>query len=292
MRRTPSSAPFVAVLATLPASSEDELPAILEGLPILGCEIAAAGDDRVLVTAYVTPGEQDAAMVVSARLRGEGAVELRSEPRPAEDWLAAYRESARPFPVGSLWWMDPHPDHPTPAPPGRIRLAVEPRSAFGTGSHESTQLILLGLEDRRLDGCSVLDVGTGSGVLALAAMARGADRAVGLDIDPEAVWVARQVAAQQDRSGLRPAFLLGAMAAIGAARFDLVLCNMIPEQFRPLLGEIRRVLGPRGEVVLSGILAEQVEVVGGDLAAAGLAPSGRRGLGEWRAVVASKGRLR
>src|SRR5262249_18536591 len=108
-----------------------------------------------------------------------------------EDPLAVFRAASRPFPVGKRFWLDPGEPPHAAAPPGRIALLLPASTAFGTGGHESTRLALESLEEQPIAGAEVLDVGTGSGVLALAAAALGSRRAVGLDTDAEAVFVAR-----------------------------------------------------------------------------------------------------
>jgi ribosomal protein L11 methyltransferase len=225
-----------------------------------------------------------------------GAVEILVQPFQQADWLAAYRATVRPHAVGRRWWMDPHPDAPTAAPQGRWRLAVEPRMAFGTGSHESTQLVLVALEElaQRWDavgGATVLDVGAGSGVLALAAERLGAAWVVGLDVDPEAVWVARQIARQQEWPA-GPLYLIGPVAALSGVRFDLILCNMIPKQSVPLLPDLRRLLASRGWLVLSGILQDQAAEVGGELRLHGLGVEETSSLDDWACVWARPERAR
>jgi ribosomal protein L11 methyltransferase len=199
------------------------------------------------------------------------------------DWLKPYRNAARPFPVGQSWWIDPHPDEPTAAPPGRVRLVLEPRSAFGSGSHESTQLILVELEAMDLEGRSVLDVGTGSGVLSLAAVARGAAPVLGIDIDPAATMVARETCGRQEWPR-RPLLATAETEALAGREFDVVVCNIISSRLIPLLPEVRRVGRRGGEAVLSGLLVIERERVCRELVAVGLAPIAERSAGEWLAL--------
>jgi ribosomal protein L11 methyltransferase len=277
---------FLRMRYRLPAADEDDLPEILAGLPVLGSEITATNEQTIEVDIYLPDQHREASTLVADCLHRAGAVALETSRVALQDWLAVYRSRATPFPVGRMWWLDPHPEHPTPAPEQRVRLAVEPRMAFGTGSHESTQLILLELEELAVAQRSVLDVGTGSGILALAADALGAALVVGLDVDPLAVWVARQNLAVQDWPA-RPRFIAGPIRSIGDYRFELVLCNMIPEHFRPLLGDLRRTLDDNGEVILSGILSSQYEAVKADLLAARLQVTGERRCNEWLCLRAT-----
>jgi ribosomal protein L11 methyltransferase len=131
----------------------------------------------------------------------------------------------------------------------------------------------------------VIDVGTGSGILALAARTLGAEWAVGFDIDVEAVFVAHQTALAQPHP-VRVALFAGTTAALRPTRsFDLVLANLIPTQLEPLLSDLRGQLGPDGTVVVSGLMADQRTAFEAELRRAGLIVSDRRELGEWVALV-------
>jgi ribosomal protein L11 methyltransferase len=287
---------YLRISCRLPADREDDLAGAVGDLGLLGSQLEAVDERAVRATVYLPAARSDAVAELTARLAALGAVELAVEPFGRADWLAAYRSTVRPHGVGRRWWMDPHPDSPTAAPEGRWRLTVEPRMAFGTGSHESTQLALVALEElaerwRAVAGATVLDVGTGSGVLALAAERLGATWVVGLDVDPEAVWVARQIAAQQEWPA-QPRYLIGPVAALGRATFDLVVCNMIPEQALPLLPELRRLVAVEGWLVLSGLLGSQAREVGRTLGGHGLEVAETHTCGEWACLWARPGRAR
>ncbi len=275
---------YLTLTAVLAADAEEALSELLADWPVLGCEVRGEPGGLVRVVVYFEPEQAAAAEMLGTRLADQGAVEVSQGALAAEDWLAPYRSQVRPFPLGRTWWIDPHPETPTPAPPGRRRLVVEPRMAFGSGSHESTQLLLLELEDAPPEGIEVLDVGTGSGILALGAQALGAARVVALDVDLGAVLVAHQTAALQG-SERRPLLLAGPVAALGTVLFPLVLCNMIPGHFTPLLADLTRLLAPGGVLRLSGLLAEQLDGVTADVEAHGLAVVGERRLGEWRSLT-------
>ncbi len=277
---------WATVTGEIPAEAEARLAERLEELPVLGCEVADAGGGRVRVTAYLALGEEEAAAAVEAALEALGCAGTRRGWQMERDWLAEYRRRVRPFPVGRRWWIDPHPDRPTPAPPDRIRLVLPPREAFGSGSHESTRLALMLLEAVPVAGRTVLDVGTGSGVLAFAAGALGAAWIAGLDVDPRAVAVAREGAALQEPPR-RPALLVGEPAAVEGA-FDLVLCNMVSGILLPLLPELRRLLADGGDLLLSGLLVAERDRVRDELGVAGLAPAGELELGEWLGVRARR----
>jgi len=238
-----------------------------------------------------------------------GARYLGSEDVPDTDWLAPYREAARPFPVGERLLLDPRDPEGSEVPvgPGRVTLRIPARAAFGTGSHESTRLALELLEETDLEGKRVLDVGTGTGILAFAALTFGARSAVGFDVDPAAPLHARANALV---NGLSPAFFAGTFDALaggpgedaaplgsaGAARaagpaaalFDLALVNVIPEEIAGDLARLASLLVPGGEAILSGILAVAGPRVLADWRALGLEPVAERAAGEWVAFRVRK----
>jgi ribosomal protein L11 methyltransferase len=278
---------YLTVSCRLPASAEEHLAQALERWPVLGCQVEDAGAE-VSVTVFLDHRRGADVPAVCDGLRALGAADVDSGRFAAQDWLTRYREGVQARPVGTRFWVDPHPQAPTPAPDGRIHLLVEPRQAFGSGSHESTQLVLLMLEKLAIAGRHVLDVGTGSGILAIAAEQLGAGWVAGFDIDLDAVFVARQTVAGQPRPG-RVALLAGPIGALrGEPRFDVVLANLLPAQLQPLLADLRALLSPTGTLLVSGLMADQKAAVEADLAAAGLTVVGGRTLGEWAGLVCRK----
>jgi len=229
---------------------------------------------------YVDPNQENGVVAVKAALDASGATSIRAEVLNGRDWLAAYRLETKPFAVGRRWWLDPHPDAPTAAPEGRFRLVMEPRMAFGSGSHESTQLVLLELEQMLVGGCSVIDVGCGSGILSLACISLGAEWVLGVDVDPHSVWVARQTARQQEVE-VEPSFMVGSVDCLDGFAFDVVLCNMISDHFLPMLEKLRALLSVGGIAVFSGILHAESRAIASALKKTGFEVVGQRKLEEW-----------
>lgn len=276
---------YLCVRCAVPAEIEDELPELLSRWSILGAEVEPFSDGAVRIVVYLCDTDEAGANGVSRVLTDAGATRIETSVLEAADWLAAFRASLQPFEVGDRWWIDPRPDRPTAAPAGRQRLTIEPRTAFGAGTHESTQGILKVLEHLEVAHLRVLDVGTGSGILALAAESLGAGWVVGFDIDPTAVWAATECAAQQDWE-TDVSFVAGTVDCLSRAEFDIVLCNMIASNFLPLAPALRRLLANAGIVVLAGILAPEVESVSLVLQDAGIAVTSRSIDGEWVTLTA------
>ncbi|HUK14670.1 MAG TPA: 50S ribosomal protein L11 methyltransferase [Thermoanaerobaculaceae bacterium] len=278
--------PYLTVTCRLPAMAEEQLTTALERWPVLGCQVENAGAD-VDVTVFMESRQAGAVPGVCEGLRALGGREVAAAHFAEQDWLAEYRRVATPLAIGERFWVDPHPHAPTPAPDGAIHLIVEPRQAFGSGSHESTQLALLLLAGMKVAGRRVLDVGTGSGILSLAARALGASRVVGFDIDMEATFVARQTVAAQRRP-LPVALYAGTVTALRErASFDLILANLIPAESEPLLPALRTLLATDGRLVLSGLMADQRTATEEELAAAAFGVDSARELQEWVALVCS-----
>jgi ribosomal protein L11 methyltransferase len=278
------SGSYLTVTCRLPASAEEQLADALEGWPVLGCQVESAGRD-VDVTIFIEAHRAGAVPGVCEGLLALGAKELATGHFAKQDWLAEFRRYAQPQAIGSLFWVDPHPQVPTPPPDARVHLIVEPRQAFGSGSHESTQLVLLLLEELPVAGQRVLDIGTGSGILALAARSLGAFWVVAFDIDLEAVFVAHQTKAVQPQE-LPVSLFAGSTSAVRpCVLFNLVLANLIPSEVGPLLADLKALLAPDGFLVLSGLMADQRTAVEAELAGYGLAVKKTRELQEWVALA-------
>jgi ribosomal protein L11 methyltransferase len=149
-----------------------------------------------------------------------------------------------------------------PAPPdfSGIQLVIEPGQAFGTGGHATTRLALAGLDAlpaAALRGAHVLDVGCGSGVLALAALALGAARATGCDLDPLATAAAAS-AARENGFTARARWVTGSTAAL-ADRHEGIVANLIRSELTPLLPDFERLAKPGTWLVLAGLLASERE---------------------------------
>jgi len=223
-------------------------------------EIECDADDRDLLIAELW--EQGSAGIVeldARRLRAffEDAADrdslkklypgARLRQEEDRDWVQAARDLLQPMEVGRRFYLVPEwRDDPTP--PGRFRIVVNPGLAFGTGLHGTTQLCVEALEDFVEPGMTVLDVGTGSGILGRAARLLGAGRVAACDIDPIAVKIAGGA-------------FIGSVDAVAAACADLVVANINPQTIVALAPDFVRVLRPGGLLLASGFERHEVEQV-------------------------------
>jgi ribosomal protein L11 methyltransferase len=195
-------------------------------------------------------------------------------PVPERAWSEVWKEGLTALVISEHLLVRPSFVRPPDGFAGR-ELVIDPGQAFGTGGHASTRLALeaiAALTPGVLAGARVLDVGCGTGVLALAALALGAERAVGCDLDPLATAAARE-AARANGFGARLTVFTGSLAALaprGRAAFDLVLANLLRRELEPLLETIARATRPGGRVILSGLLTSECERVEPALLALGL----------------------
>ncbi len=171
----------------------------------------------------------------------EFAPELRIE--QSTDWEQVSRDSWPPMQVGEKFFLvAPWSNEPTPA--GRLRLEIYPGMACGTGRHPATQLCLRALEKRLRRGDTVLDVGTGSGILSAAALLLGAGGVMACDVDPDAVQIARE--------RTTATFFVGSVDAVRAQWADLIIANIDSATVEKLAGEFARVKKPEATLILSG----------------------------------------
>lgn len=195
------------------------------------------------------------------------------EPLPERDWVTLSLEGLPPVKAGRFIVAGSHAL--TRSSPGKTDILIEAGPAFGTGHHGTTLGCLLGFEHILRSGTprNVLDVGTGSGVLSIAAVKVGAQRAIGTEIDRDSVRVANENAAKND---IGPRFVTyhtrGASNAIiqAAGPFDLIFANILA---RPLIGlapSLTRQLAKSGHVILSGLLTRQEPLVRAAYAGRGL----------------------
>ncbi len=202
------------------------------------------------------------------------------------DWLKEWRRRVKPFPVGARWWINPGRNLSQATFQNRIPIWLEPQMAFGSGTHESTQLCLEVLETLVLTGRTVLDIGTGSGILAIAAAKLGAESILACDIDPVAVQVAKSNF-RRNRVDQRIRLFTGEADALGGRGFDLILANLEGDLIGQKLKGFGQHLKPGGRLVLSGLLGRDAARIRRSARTRDLSLTLLEDLakGEWRCLV-------
>ena len=218
-------------------------------------------------------------------------VELQLKAVPQENWAERWKDSYQAQKLTKLFFLKPAWDATTPVPEGMIPLVMEPGQAFGTGLHASTNLCLrllaftVELFPRTAD-LRVIDVGTGTGILAIAAAKLGVGRIEAFDIDPVAVEAAVENCAL---NGTPDIDVKTAQLADYAGPYDIVLSNILLETHRELASEYARVLKPGGQIILAGLLAHQRDEINEIMAAQGFVLEGSESLQEWIAIAYRRG---
>ena len=171
-----------------------------------------------------------------------------------QDWVRATQAQFGPLRIADKFWIVPSWCAPPDA--AALNLALDPGLAFGTGSHPTTRLCLEWLALRVAPGCSLLDYGCGSGILAIAATKLGAGRVIGTDIDPQAL---RAGADNARANGVDVAFV--APDAIPDATYDLVVANILTNPLRMLAPALAMRVREAGSIALAGLLDTQAAQV-------------------------------
>jgi ribosomal protein L11 methyltransferase len=253
--------------------SDGQVDLLAEGL--LACGGSAIEErDGELIT-FVPLDDEAAAITARVRsmlraLLGEQAPEFQCEHVPEQDWLAVWRAGLGPRRVGEQLVIAPTWSDVELAS-GEIEIRIDPQMAFGTGEHASTRGVLRLMQRVVRPGGRLLDVGTGSAILAIAAARLGAGQVVAVESDPEAMPNAEENVLRNgvaDRVALLCRLVDDAfLAGYGGGVFDGILANVLSGVLRPLLPAFRDALCGDGWAILSGILVEEAA----DMRAAALA---------------------
>ena len=214
---------------------------------------------------------------------------------PETDWEESWKDNYPPQEVGKnlvvlpVWLAD--------SPTDRLPVILDPGLTFGTGAHPSTQMVMEAMEEKVCPGGSCLDLGSGSGILSIAALRLGAALAIGVDIDPKAEDIARENAASNGFAAPEFTALTGnvlsdkrLMEQLVERSWDLVLVNIVADVIISLAPVLPRFLGEHTTLICSGILDSRLGDVTAALERAGLSILNTRAKEEWRCLEVTKQR--
>ena len=212
---------------------------------------------------------------------------------PDTNWEESWKDNYPPQPIGESlivlpYWMAEETD-------GRKPIILDPGLTFGTGAHPSTQMVMEAMEQLVKPGMSCLDLGSGSGILSIAALRLGAKSAIGVDIDPKAEDIARENAQYNGFAAPEFTALTGnvtedkeLMDRLAAGTYDLVLVNIVADVIIGLSPVLPHFLSENSTVICSGILDTRLSDVTAALENAGLTVTSQRSREDWRCVTAKR----
>ena len=304
---------YSTITINAPAPREEELTMLLFDSGALGVAV----DDPALIKAHLSSGDWDAsvfdaAQIVTGRLTltatfAAAAADLSqlqqrllADPEltvslaelPDVDWQEKWKEGFEPRPLGKRLLIHPCWDT-SPLPPERITIEIEPGMAFGTGDHATTAMMLEMIERYLQPDRQVIDLGCGSGILAIAALKLGASQALAIDIDPLCREATARHCQLNDISARQFRFCCGDLLSdaelqrqISEQRYQLVIANINADIVRRLSPVAAQLLDAEGVFLCSGIIDAYAKETEAALAAAGLEIMEHRRDKEWNAYAA------
>lgn len=224
-----------------------------------GMEPSAHAWERSRIVALTEANTDHLALVNKAKAQCADIDQLSFSLRSVaeQDWVRVTQAQFDPIPIGRNIWVVPS-WHAAPVPDALV-LELDPGLAFGTGSHPTTRLCMEWLEQHVEAGCSVLDYGCGSGILAILARKLGADSVDGVDIDPQAISAAQDNAKRNQCDDVRWFVPSDYALARASTRYDIVAANILSGPLKLMAPMLASRVAQGGAVVLSGILARQAD---------------------------------
>jgi ribosomal protein L11 methyltransferase len=271
-----------ALVLLAPPDELELLSAELFELGALGVELQDSGMTLMPGTPALPEGRGRVIAHFEARSDAAAAAQELGAESPveiaAQDWNVAWRAHHRTMRVGPRSWVYP----PWERKPDGIAVAIDPGMAFGTGSHATTSLCLEACDELLAlrPGADLLDVGTGSGVIALLAVKLGAGRVVGTENDPVALQAAREGARLNGIAEDRIEWLLRDPSEV-PGQFGIVIANILLNTLEELAEQVAAKVAPRGRAVLSGLLADQADAAERAYVVCGLRPVSRKERDGW-----------
>lgn len=244
---------------------------------------------------FYVPDSEEGQKQLRQYLAGLEEYEPQTVSLREEDWATSWQKYYQPIPVGQRIYIVPDWMREKPVPDGRVPLYLNPGLTFGTGAHPTTQLCLELLEEVLHPGDKVLDLGCGSGILAIAALALGASRAVGVDIDPKAADVAFENAAlngiEPDRLSVYAGDVLSdkkLAARLEPGQNRVVLANIVADVIIPLSAKAGEFMTTDGVYLTSGIIEGRQDEVRAAIEANGFAITKHLERNGWHAFLSIK----
>ena len=258
-------------------------------------DVLAKMSEDVLVKAYFKndASAKETLLLVGEKLRelaradlgfDAGSLELESQNVHEQDWAENWKKYYKPFRAGERLVIKPSWE-PYAAQAGDLVLELDPGMAFGTGTHETTYMCMEQLERYVTPGCKAIDVGCGSGILALAAAKLGASDVLAIDLDELAVKVAAENTRHNHLEDV-VRVVHGDLLEKSDEMADVIVANIIADVICFLCGPAKKHLLPGGTFICSGIIREREEDVQRALAAAGYTVCNRLAKGEWVCLAA------
>lgn len=233
---------------------EDEVMQIAH-IDLIDEELLRKDKSRILIHVYISPEESPAESIafLRERLATEGIEnEINTLCCNEEDWRNNWRQYFFPIPVGEKLLIRPTWRDEVD-PEGRVVIDIDPGLAFGTGNHETTRLCLSELEKHICEGTTVLDVGTGSGILSIASVLLGAKEAFGVDIDPTAVRTAVENS-ELNKVSEKCTFVAGNLTDKVEGTYDVVVANIVADAIIMLSKDVAKFMRDDSLYIMSGII--------------------------------------
>ena len=268
-------------------SDIEEQVAEIAHVDLIEQELLDKPRDTVIIHIYLEPGASPVEMLalIAARMEAAGiAYAVETEGVEQEDWQNGWRKYYHPMDIGSRLaivpsWQEYDTD--------RVKLILDPGLAFGTGGHETTSLCLEALDQRVKGGERVLDIGTGSGILAIAALKLGAASAEGVDIDPVAVRTAGENAALNGVAD-KLTVLVGDLSDKASGKYDIITANIVANAIISLAPSVPGLMAEGAAFIASGIIDSRKDEVIAALEKAGLSVQEVKEKRGWECIVCKR----
>ena len=282
----------------IPLTEEETKGMFIDILPELPPDDGQAKVSFYLDDTYDVPDTLHQVMTSLERLKQEmdcGTCEIEASETEDKDWINNWKQYFKPFVVDDILikptWETIPEEHKA-----KLLIQIDPGTAFGTGQHETTQLCIHGLRKYMKPGDAVLDVGTGSGILGITALKLGAKRAVGTDLDDNAIQAAKENLEANDIAPEQFTVMIGNLIdeksvkdAVGYEQYDVAVANILADVIIPLQAQIAPHLKKGGIFITSGIInLREADVQAAFAANDALEVIETAAQGEWVSIVARK----